>query len=176
MTGFDVRPFRRADREQVTLLVNRHAAAVVPDVSASVATALNQFEREPDEFVVGSWVDERRCLVAEQDGSVVAAAPLARYRDDPAVGPAFRGAGEIKWLLFWHVAHLYARLGFTAPADAVEVVHLADLTGVPAPLPGLRVVRTVGINGTRFSAHLGSERVGLLEVEVLDPAETPSAR
>ncbi len=94
MTGFDVRPFRRADREQVTLLVNRHAAAVVPDVSASVATALNQFEREPDEFVVGSWVDERRCLVAEQDGSVVAAAPLARYRDDPAVGPAFRGPGR----------------------------------------------------------------------------------
>jgi hypothetical protein len=69
------------------------------------------------------------------------------------------------------VAHLYARLGFAAPADAVEVVHLADLTGVPAPLSGLRVVRTVGINGTRFSAHLGSERVGLLEVEVLDPAE-----
>jgi ribosomal protein S18 acetylase RimI-like enzyme len=227
--AFDVRPFRRADREQVTLLVNRHAAAVVPGVSASVATVLNQFEREPDEFIVGPWVEERRCLVAEQDGSVVAAALLTRYRDDPSVGPAFRGAGELRWLLFWpeaplgnpfwrpardaaaalgaacveqlhrwrvtriyadgalplpgvygvpeqwpHVAQLYADLGFSAPADAVEVVHLADLAGVPspgAPPGGLRVVRAVGINGTRFSGYLDADRVGYLEVEVLEVAE-----
>jgi ribosomal protein S18 acetylase RimI-like enzyme len=229
VTGFEVRPFRRADREQVTLLVNRHAAAVIPGVSASVATVLNQFEREPDEFVVGPWVEERRCLVAEQDGAVVAAALLARYRDDPSVGPALRGAGELRWLLFWpdaplgnpfwrpagdaaaalaatcveqlrrwqvtrihadgalplpgvygvpeqwpHVAQLYADLGFSAPADAVEVLHLADLAHVPAPgaPPGsLRVVRTVGINGTRFSGYLGTERAGYLEVEVLEATE-----
>lgn len=230
MTGFEIRPFRRADREQVTLLVNRHAAAVMPGVSASVATVLNQFEREPDEFVVGPWVHERRCLVAEQDGAVVAAALLARYRDDVTVGPAFRGAGEIRWLLFWpeapsgnpfwrpareaaralagtcvehldgwrvtrayadgalplpgvygvpeqwpHVAQVYAEQGFSAPAEAVEVVHLADLADVPPPsappVSGLRVTRAVGINGTRFSGHVGTDRVGYLEVEVLEAAE-----
>ena len=235
MSGYDVRPFRRADREQVTLLVNRHAAAVIPGVSASVSTVLNQFEREPDEFIVGPWVEERRCLVAEQDGSVVAAALLARYGHTPAVGPAFRGAGEIRWLLFWpeapwgnpfwrpareaatglgaaclehlrgwkvtrayadgalplpgvygvpeqwpHVAGLYADLGFTAPADAVEVLHLVDLTEVPppqdAPLPDLRVVRTVGINGTRFSANLGSGAGGVPRGRGARPRRTARAR
>lgn len=99
-----VRPFRRSDREQVTELVNSHAAAVIPGVSASVNAVLAQFEREPDEFIVGPWVAERQVLVAEQDGAVVAAALLSRYRDDPDVGPGYRGAGEVRWLLFRPVA------------------------------------------------------------------------
>ena len=31
-----VRPFRRGDRDQLTQLVNAHAAAVIPGMSASV--------------------------------------------------------------------------------------------------------------------------------------------
>ena len=230
MPSFDVRAFRRADREQVTLLVNRHAAAVVPGVSASVSTVLGQFEREPDEFIVGPWVEERLCLVAEQDGAVVAAALLVKYRGDDSVGPAYRGAGEIRWLVFWpsapsgnpywrpadeaasglmtrcleqlarwqvtavladgglpvpgvygvpdqwpHVARLYAEHGFVADEDAVEVLHIADLTVVPlpgaSPVPGASVRREVGVNGTRFSLHADDVRLGYLEVETLEPAE-----
>jgi GNAT superfamily N-acetyltransferase len=104
MSDFEVRPFRRADREQVTRLVNTHAAAVMPGAAASVNAVLNQFEREPDEFIVGPWVGERQTMVAEQDGSVVAAALLVRHRDGPDVGEAFRNAGEIRWLLFWPMA------------------------------------------------------------------------
>jgi GNAT superfamily N-acetyltransferase len=101
---FEIRPFRRADRDQLTHLVNRHAAAVVPGASASVSTVLGQLEREPDEFIVDPWVGARRTLVAEQAGAVVAAAHLLRYRADPDVGDAFRDAGEIHWLLFTPMA------------------------------------------------------------------------
>ncbi len=100
MPPFEIRPFRRADRDQLTRLVNRHAAAVVPGVAASVSTVLGQLEREPGEFVVDPWVAQRRTLVAEQDGAVVAAALLLGYRGGPDVGAAFRDAGEIRWLLF----------------------------------------------------------------------------
>lgn len=231
---FLVRPFRRADREQVTRLVNAHAAAVMPGVSASVNAVLAQFEREPDEFVVDPWVAEREALVAEQDGAVVAAALLSRYRDDPDVGEGFRGAGDVRWLLFhpeapagnpfwgdgraaaqglleaaltrfdrwqvrhayadgtlpvpgvcgvpdqWpHVAELYLRNGFAPSPDLVEVLHLARLADLPAPgpgpdpapLPGMTVRRSVGINGTRFTAVRDGAALGLIEVAVLDPAE-----
>ena len=77
---------------------------MVPGVVASVNAVLSQLEREPGEFVVDPWVLERRALVGEQGGSIAAAALLLRYRDDPDVGPGFRGAAEIRWLLFWPMA------------------------------------------------------------------------
>jgi GNAT superfamily N-acetyltransferase len=101
MSSIEVRPFRRSDREQVTALVNAHAAAVVPGLSVSVNAVLAQFEREPGEFIVDPWVSERLTLVAEQRGRVVAAAHLLRYADDERVSDSFRDAGEIRWLLFW---------------------------------------------------------------------------
>lgn len=104
MSGIEIRPFRRSDREQVTRLVNVHAASVIPGAAASVNAVLAQFEREPGEVIVDPWVAERRPLVAEQGGSVVAAALLGRYRDEPDVGPAYRKTGEIRWLLFWPLA------------------------------------------------------------------------
>jgi GNAT superfamily N-acetyltransferase len=231
---FAVRPFRRSDREQVTDLVNDHAAAVMPGVSTSVNAVLAQFEREPDEFIVGPWVAERQALVAEQDGAVVAATLLSRYRDDPDVGPGYRGAGELRWLLFrpeapsgnpfwgdgraaaeglmqaalarfaawrvtrvfadgtlpvpavhgvpeqWpHVADLYSRNGFIPDGDGVEVIHLVRLAeleaagtapGSTAP-QGTAVRRSVGINGTRFTAVRDGADLGLIEVALLDPAE-----
>jgi GNAT superfamily N-acetyltransferase len=100
VSPFEIRPFRRADRDQLTRLVNRHAGAVLPGAAASVSTVLGQLEREPAEFIVDPWVAQRRALVAEQGGAIVAAALLLRYRADPEVGEGLRDTGEIRWLLF----------------------------------------------------------------------------
>ncbi|MEU9560160.1 N-acetyltransferase [Streptomyces fumanus] len=94
-----VRPFRRDDRDQLTDLVNRHIAAVVPGVSVSVNTVLGELERQPDEFLTDPWVSERLTLVAEQRRHVLAAAHLLRYRDDPDVGPHYRDAGAVDWFV-----------------------------------------------------------------------------
>jgi ribosomal protein S18 acetylase RimI-like enzyme len=101
MSAVQVRPFRRADREQLTALVNAHIQAVVPGVTVSVNTVLSQLERDPGEFIVDPWVAERATLVAEQRRRVVAAAHLLRYGASEDVGPAYRDSAEINWLLFW---------------------------------------------------------------------------
>ncbi len=101
MSSIEVRPFRRGDREQLTGLVNAHAAAVVPGMSVSVNTVMSQLEGEPGEFIVGPWVSERATLVAEQRHRVVAAAHLLRYRAGDEVGEGYRDAGEFRWFLFW---------------------------------------------------------------------------
>ena len=45
MPAPEVRPFRRADSDQLTDLVNMHVAAVVPGISVSVNTVLSDLER-----------------------------------------------------------------------------------------------------------------------------------
>jgi GNAT superfamily N-acetyltransferase len=228
MSNFVIRPFRRGDREQLTRLVNAHAGAVIPGCVLSVNTVLHQLEREPDEFIVDPWVAVRLTLVAEQLASIVAAALLVRYRDDSDVGTTIRGAGEIRWLLYWpmapsgnehwddghdaaqalmeacnsqmdrwncatrfadgslpapgiygvpeqwpHVAALYERNGYGA--DVWEAVLLAPLDRFrepgAAPLPGLRLRRLVGINGTRLSASSDGVVRGYIEVGRLDQPE-----
>ncbi|MFE9017311.1 GNAT family N-acetyltransferase [Streptomyces sp. NPDC007808] len=99
MPALQVRPFRRADRDQLTELINAHVAAVVPGVSVSVNTVLSALERQPDEFITDPWVSERTTLVAEQRDHVVAAAHLLRYRADDEVGPRHRDIGEIDWFV-----------------------------------------------------------------------------
>jgi hypothetical protein len=94
-----VRPFHREDRDQLTALVNAHAAAVVPGVSASVNTVISSLERNPEEYVTDPWVAERVTLVAEQRRRIVAAAHLLRYRNDPEVGDEYRDTGHIEWIL-----------------------------------------------------------------------------
>ena len=101
MSTVCVRPFRRADREQLTALVNAHVQAVMPGVSVSVNTVMSQLERDPGEFIVDPWVTERATLVAEQRGRVVAAAHLLRYGVGEEVGEGYRGTAEINWLLYW---------------------------------------------------------------------------
>jgi GNAT superfamily N-acetyltransferase len=101
MSSVRVRPFRRSDRDQLTQLVNAHAEAVVPGMSASVNTVLSSLERRPGEFIEDPWVSERVTLVAEQAGRIAAAAHLLRYFPDERAGAGARGAGEICWLLFW---------------------------------------------------------------------------
>lgn len=101
MSSIVVRPFRRGDREQLSALVNAHAAAVVPGASVSINTVMSQLEREPGEFIVDPWVIDRATIVAEQRGRVVAAAHLLRYGTDEQVGESYRDAGEVRYFLFW---------------------------------------------------------------------------
>lgn len=67
--------------------------------------------------------------------------------------------------------HVHAALrdaGFTS-AGRVETVWIARVEHLPAPTPapldGLVVERTLGTNGTRFSALLDGERLGYVEVD-----------
>ena len=101
MSTVRVRPFRRGDRDQLTQLVNAHAEAVIPGMSASVNAVLSSLERRPGEFIEDPWVSERVTLVAEQQNRVAAAAHLLRYFRDERAGLAARDAGEIRWLLYW---------------------------------------------------------------------------
>src|SRR6516225_3694922 len=101
MSSIQVRPFRRSDRDQLTKLVNAHAEAVVPGMSASVNTVLASLERQPGEFIEDPWVAERVTLVAEQQNRIAAAAHLLRYFPDERAGLAVRDLGEIHWLLYW---------------------------------------------------------------------------
>ncbi|HWT94228.1 MAG TPA: hypothetical protein VN238_14580, partial [Solirubrobacteraceae bacterium] len=97
----EVRPFRRADAEQLTQLVNAHVGAVLPGVSVSVDAVLAQLEREPGEFVVDPWVAERATLVAVERDRLVAAALVLRYAASPEVAADLRGAGELRWIVCW---------------------------------------------------------------------------
>jgi GNAT superfamily N-acetyltransferase len=125
MPSVEVRPFRRADRDQLTSLVNAHVQAVVPGMSVSVNTVMSQLERAPGEFIVDPWVAERATLVAEQRGRVVAAAHLLRYGQSELVGNSYRDAGEISWLLYWPQATYWP--DSTEAADALTTACLAQL-------------------------------------------------
>ena len=101
MSAIEVPPFRRSDRDQLTQLVNAHAAAVIPGMGASVSTVMSALERQPGEFIEDPWVSERVTLVAGQANRVAAAGHLLRYFPDERAGTAARDVGEIHWLLFW---------------------------------------------------------------------------
>ncbi|MFI6284793.1 N-acetyltransferase [Streptomyces sp. NPDC051018] len=94
-----VRPFHREDRDQLTVLVNAHAAAVIPGAGVSVNTVLSSLERCPEEYVTDPWVTERLTFVVEHERRIVAAAHLLRYRDDPDVGDGYRDTGHLAWFL-----------------------------------------------------------------------------
>jgi GNAT superfamily N-acetyltransferase len=208
-----VRSFQRSDRDQLTALVSAHAAALVPGASVSVNTVLSQLEREPGEDITDPWVTGRRTLVAVRRQAVVAGAHLLRYGSEPQVGPDYRGAGEIGWLVCrpdaepagdallaagravlddwgaspqyadgrlpvlaaygvpdcWpHIRAIYRRGGFT-PQVAAEVILVAQVERLPGaavpPLPGLRVERSAGSCGTRFTARLDGADIGMIEVD-----------
>ncbi|MFJ1970112.1 N-acetyltransferase [Streptomyces sp. NPDC087903] len=157
MPALEVRPFHRADRDQLTELINLHVAAVVPGVSVSINTVLSGLERQPDEFITDPWVSERTTLVAEQRGHVVAAAHLLRYRSGPEVGDHYRDAGAIDWFVcrppasYWpdseqaadllmsaclaRLARWGVRVRYADGALPAPAVH-----GLPRPWPHIRAV------------------------------------
>src|SRR5215469_10885743 len=120
MSPIQVRRFHRRDRDQLTDLVNAHVAAVVPGQGVSVSALLSHLEREPGEFIVDPWVSERATLVAVQNNRVAAAAHLLRYGDDEDVAVAYRGGGEIRWLVFWPEEPVISNPWWTAGAQAAS--------------------------------------------------------
>lgn len=212
-----VRPFARADRDQLASLVNAHLSAVTPGASVSVQGLLSALERDPGEFIVDPWVRERVTLVAEQRHRIVAAAHLLHYGREDTVGADFRGTGEIRWLVFWtpapfwpdadqaathllaecllrfdrwgvrtsyadgtlpgpgahglpeqwpHVAALYAAAGYQdGRTEDVLVATTEALRAQTGAADTLHVRRTVGINGTRFTALDGNSALGYLEID-----------
>jgi len=183
MSGIEVRPFRRSDRQQVADLVNAHVQAVVPGVSVSVNAVLSQLEREPGEVVVDQWVVERVTLVAEQRGRVVAAAHLLRYGTGPDVGPALRGAAEIRWLLcavdapFWPDA---SAAGLALAEAAVATMRAWRPAGIGAdgtlPAPGVYGIPEQWPHVGDLLARVGFRRGERTEIVLLaDVASLPRA-
>ena len=93
-----------------------------------------------------------------------------QYADGTLPAPGIYGVLE-QWP---HVRAAYERAGFRHEGH-VEIVFLADVNALPRvatePVAGLRLQRSVGINGTRLSALVGDEVVGFIEVETLGDAE-----
>jgi GNAT superfamily N-acetyltransferase len=149
MSPIYVRPFHRRDRDQLTDLVNAHAAAVVPGQGVSVAAMLSHLEREPGEFIADPWVTERVTMVAVQNNRIAAAAHLLRYGDGEDVGVAYRGGGEIRWLVFWPEGPSSSNPWWTAGTQAASELIAAciaqldrwDVTSQSAggelPVPGV---------------------------------------
>ena len=63
-----------------------------------------------------------------------------------------------------HVADLLGRVGFVR-GDRTELVYLADVDLLPSPAPGLEVVQTLGVAGTRFTARHDGVDAGYIEVD-----------
>ncbi|MFE4664353.1 N-acetyltransferase [Streptomyces sp. NPDC056716] len=183
-----VRTFHRADRDQLTDLINLHIAAVIPGVGVSVNTVLSSLERQPDEFITDPWVAERITLVAEERRHIVAAAHLLRYRADDEVAEDYRGVGEISWFVsrpeasFLPNTHKAAELLMSACLAQIARwdvrACLADgalpapaVYGVPQPWPHIRAVyENAGFR------HIGGTEV-LLIARVADlPESVPEPR
>lgn len=108
---------------------------------------------------------------ADQAGRVVLQAavevlgPTRVIRCDPSLpAPAVYGVPR-EWP---HIEQRLVEAGFR-PGKRTEHVWLAELEQLersPAPLPGLRVRRSLGINGTRLTGELSGDRVGYIEVEI----------
>jgi GNAT superfamily N-acetyltransferase len=89
-----------------------------------------------------------------------------RYADGDLPAPAVYGV-PAQWP---HVRAAYERAGFVQEGQT-EIVFVASLTELPrpgpAPIAGLMIERSVGINGTRLSASLPGIVVGYIEVDTL---------
>ncbi|HEX8805160.1 MAG TPA: GNAT family N-acetyltransferase [Acidimicrobiales bacterium] len=112
-----VAPFTGEHTEQLAGLVNAHLDAVVPGFTLPPDHLASRLLRNPAEMVVDPWVVRRRTLVAVDRDRVVAAAHLLHYGATGHVGPGFRNAGEIAWLVAWPSAR-----------DAAEALLTAGLT------------------------------------------------
>jgi GNAT superfamily N-acetyltransferase len=86
------------------------------------------------------------------------------YADGTLPAPGVYGVPDC-----WpHVRAIYERAGFVQNGHD-EIVLVADVSDLPraetAPADGVALRRALGINGTRFSAFLGEDEVGFIEVE-----------
>lgn len=117
----------------------------------------------------------RGALLADTSaaGDAVAAAAVAYlrrsgveriYADGNLPAPGVYGLPE-QWP---HVRAILERAGFV-PGPRTEIVFVADVDALarpPVPVTGLSLVRTLGTNGTRFSALRDEAVLGYLEVDI----------
>lgn len=92
-----------------------------------------------------------------------------QYADGTLPAPGIYGLPE-QWL---HVRAVYERAGFVhdGPTEIVYIARVDELSRQGGPcLEGMTLRRSVGINGTRFSAAVAEMVVGYIEVETLDDA------
>ncbi len=178
-----IRSVRRPDRDQLTELVNRHVATVLPGVALSTNVVLGQLEREPGERLVDPWVAERHCLVAIEADAVVAATLVHRFRRDADVGEGYRGAADVRWFVAdpqaddagrellahaialaksWKPSHLHAEQSLPAPG----------CLGISDSWPHVRrLFIDAGFNGPTRSEMALAIRCRDLETPI-DPAMT----
>jgi GNAT superfamily N-acetyltransferase len=87
-----------------------------------------------------------------------------QYADGSLPAPGVYGIPD-QWP---HIGVTFERAGFVHEGKT-EIIYLASVEDLPrvdeAPIAGLAVRRSVGINGTRFSAVVDGEVVGFVEVE-----------
>lgn len=192
MAPIQVRPFHRRDRDQLTALVNAHAAAVMPGAGVPVSTMLSELERTPGEFITDPWVSDRATLVAEQHSRLAAAAHLMRYHGDERAGAGYRGSGDIRWLVFWPEAPA-GNPYWPDATDAAEALITACIgqleewgvsrqgAGGELPVPGVFGVpeqwpHIRGLYQRAGFAHTGhTEVVYLAQVDQLRRPEPPVA-
>jgi GNAT superfamily N-acetyltransferase len=86
-----------------------------------------------------------------------------RYADGALPAPGVYGVPE-QWP---HIRAVYERIGFRqeGPTEVIYLARVGALARPEAPMEGLTIRRTVGINGTRLSALLDGARVGYIEVD-----------
>lgn len=113
------------------------------------------------------WPDSTEAgdaLVAACVGQLDRWGVTAQYADGALPAPGVYGVPE-QWP---HVSAAYKRAGFTHTGHT-EIVFVADVEELPrpdrAPIGGLVIRRSVGINGTRLAAVLADEVLGFIEVD-----------
>jgi GNAT superfamily N-acetyltransferase len=98
-----VEPHRDLHLEQLQRLVNCHLAGVVPGWRLPTRVIAGSLETDADH-----WVAERHTLCAVEEDRLLGATQVLRYTTLGAVGPGYRGAAELAWLLFWPEAEAAA--------------------------------------------------------------------
>ncbi len=87
--------------------------------------------------------------------------PSSIHVDGGLPAPGAYGVSE-QWP---HLRSLYQRAGFTS-AGRVETVHIIRVSDLPVSERGeLRLLRTLGVSGTRLTAMAGDQIVGMIEVD-----------
>jgi GNAT superfamily N-acetyltransferase len=86
---------------QLTTLVNQHLSTAIPGVWLTSTHLMQRLYRHPEQYVTDPWVSERHTLCCIDNGRVIGAAHVLRYRDDHEVGDSLRGMAEIAWMVFY---------------------------------------------------------------------------
>src|SRR5437763_238084 len=106
--------------------------------------------------------------------SAIEVRPFRRSDRDQLTQLVNAHAGAVVPEQWPHIRELYRLAGF-AHTGHTEIVYLVRTDDLPrpaaAPIEGLSVRRTVGMNGTRLSAVVGEDVIGYIEVETFDAGE-----